>query len=135
MINWGSLFALIPNIRILFDENRDARHHQYDWMLGVAQYVIGFGCSFVSLRALETSSRSLLSKLSPSNLRSIVINPGTIVTFLGLIARMFADFQIASVVLSHRVINTDIVNSLVVPLFIVCVLAHYFVRKHYFFLM
>jgi hypothetical protein len=135
MVNWGSVFALIPNIRILFEENGDTRQHQYDWMLGVAQYIVGLVVSFVTLRALETSSRSLLSKVSPSSLRSIIINLGTIVTFLSLIARFFADIQIASVVLSHRVINTDIVNSLVVPLFIAALLAYYFVRKHYFFLM
>jgi hypothetical protein len=135
MVNWGSLFALIPNIRILLEESRGARHHQYDWMLGVAQYIVGMVVTFVALRALETSSRSLLSKVSPTNLRSIAINLGTIVTYLGLLARLFADIQIASVVLSHRVINTDIVNSLVVPLFIASVLAYYFVRKHFFFLM
>jgi hypothetical protein len=135
MVNWGSLFALICNIRILFEENVDSRQHQYDWMLGVAQYIVGLVITFLTLRALETSSRSLLSKVSPSNIRSIWLNLGTIVTFLGLIARFLADMQIASVVLSHRVINTDIVNSLVVPMFLACLLAYYLVRKHYFFLM
>lgn len=135
MVNWGSLFELIRNIRILFEEKGDTRHHQYDWLLGVAQYTVGFVITFVTLRALETSSRSLLSKVSPPNIRSISLNLGTIVTSLGLLARFLADMQIASVVLSHRVINTDIINSLVVPLFLASLLAYYFVRKHFFFLM
>jgi hypothetical protein len=137
MVNWGSLFALIPNIRILFEENRSVRHHQYDWMLGVAQYVIGFIITFVALRSLEISSRSLLSKVSPPSINHYwnYNYLGTIVTFVGLFSQLLADCQITMVVLSHRVINTDNVNALIFPILIGCTLAYYFVRKHYFFLM
>jgi hypothetical protein len=137
MVNWGSLFDLIPNLRNLFQENRTERRHQYDWLLGVAQYVIGGVISFGCLRAIDIASRSLLSKMSPpSPNRSWNQNYVCIlVTFAGLFAQFFANCQILMVVLSHRVINTDIVNALIIPMLIACSVAYYFVRKHYFFLL
>jgi hypothetical protein len=137
MVNWGSLFALIPNIRILFEENLSERHHQYDWLLGVAQYIIGFIATSTSLRALEISSRSLLSKVSPASVNHHwnYNYLSVLVTFVGLFSQLLADSQITMVVLSHRVINTDIVNALVFPILIAFCLAYYFVRKHFFFLM
>ena len=135
MVNWGSLFALIPNIKNLFKEDRSNRHHHYDWMLGVGQYIIGFIIAFTALRALGTGSRSLLSKVSPSNMHNVVINLGTIVTFIALFAQLFADFYIASVVLSQREINIDILNSLLMPSLIATLLMYILLRKHYFFLM
>jgi hypothetical protein len=135
MVNWGSVFAMAANLKILFTETKDMRHHYYDWLLGIPQYVIGFLLTFAGLKALEGASRSLLSKVSPPNLRNIMTNVGTIVTFVGLFAQFLANFQIVAVGLSHRYINTDIVNSLVMPLLIGCIVAYYFVRKHYFFLM
>ena len=100
-----------------------------------SQYTIGFSITFVGLRALGGASRSLLSKVSPYNAKGTVMNLGTVVTFLGLISQFLANFQITMVGLSHRVINTDIVNALVVPMLIGCLVAFYFVKKHYFFLM
>ena len=96
--------------------------------------MIGFTITFIGLKALQGASRSLLSKVSPVNLKSMGTSIGTIVTFLGLLAQFLADMQIMAVDLSHRVINTDIVNSLVVPILLACLAAFYFVRKHFFFL-
>jgi hypothetical protein len=135
MINWGSVFALAVNIRILFTEIRSMRQHHYDWLLGIAQYVIGFAITFISVTALQGAARCLLSKVSPPNLKSSFFNLGTMVTFLGLFSRVFANLQILTLGLSNRVINTDIVDALVVPMFIACLAAYYFVRKHFFFLM
>ena len=135
MVNWGSLFALIPNIKNLFKENGSNRRHHYDWMLGVGQYIVGFIITFTALRALGIASRSLLSKVSPPNLQNVVINLGTIVTFLTLFSQMFANVYISSIVLSHREINIDILNSLLTPSLIATLLMCYLVRKHYFFLM
>ena len=137
MVNWGSLFALIPNIRLLFQENSTERHHFYDWVLGVAQYSVGVVISYGALRGLEISTRSLLSKVSPPTVNHYWNHNyfGTVVTFVGLVSQLLADCQVTMVVLSHRVINTDIVNALVFPILICCGVAYYFVRKHYFFLM
>ena len=98
------------------------------------QYTIGFTITFVGLRALGGASRSLLSKVSPFNAKGTVMNLGTVVTFVTLLSQFIANFQITMVGLSHRVINTDIVNALVVPMLIGCLVAFYFVKKHYFFL-
>ncbi len=136
MVNWGSVFAMVANLRILFTETQDMRHHYYDWLLGIPQYLAGFLISFVGLRALHGASRSLLSKILPPNpRRNTVMNLGTVVTLFGLFAQLLANIQIVAVSLSHRLINTDIVNSLLMPMLIGCILVHYFVRKHYFFLM
>ena len=135
IVNWGSFCALIPNINNLFKEDRSNRHHQYDWMLGVEQYIVGFIITFTALRALGIGSRSLLSKVSPPNLQNIVINLGTIATFITLFSQLFAYFYIASIVLSQREINIDILNSLLMPISITTLLMYYIVRKHYFFLM
>lgn len=135
MTNWGSIFAMVVNLKILFTERKDMRHHFYDWLLGIPQYLIGFLLTYVAIRSLQSAAASLLSKVSPPNLRYIMVNMGTIGTVVGLVAQLLANLQILTVSLSHRVINTDIVNSLVVPLLIGCYLSYYYVRKHYFFLM
>ena len=135
MVNWGSFFALIPNLKNLLKANRSDRHHHYDWMLGVDQYIVGFLITFTALRALGIASRSLLSKVSPPNLQNVVVNVGTLVTFLTLLSQMLADFYISSIVLSHREINSDILNSSLMPSLIVTLLMCYLVRKHFFFLM
>jgi hypothetical protein len=57
------------------------------------------------------------------------------VTFASLAARVLGDIQILFVGLSHRLINTDIVNSLVIPLLAASIVAYYIVKKHFFFLM
>ena len=36
--------------------------------------------------------------------------------------------------LSHQLINTDIINSVVLPLVAACIVAIYIVKKHFFFL-
>jgi len=135
IVNWGSFFALMPNLNNLFKEDRSNRHHQYDWMLGVGQYVVGFIITFSALRALGIGSRSLLSKVSPPNLQNIVVNLGTITTFITLFSQFFAYCYISSIVLSQREINIDILNSLLMPISITACLMYYLVRKHYFFLM
>ncbi|KAG7355477.1 SPX domain containing protein [Nitzschia inconspicua] len=137
MTNWGSLFALIPKIREWFHEDKVERRHQYDWLLGVDQYVVGFILSFGSFHALEIASRSLLSKVIPTSAGRPRNNDlvFVIVTFLRLFSQFAGDCQITMVVLSHRVINTDIVNALVIPMLIGATVILYFVRKHFFFLM
>jgi hypothetical protein len=135
MVNWGSLLAMVLNLKILFTETLDDRHHQYDWFLGLPQYVLGFVVTFTGIKALHGASASLLSKVSPPQMGHVTTNLGTIVTFSGLIAQLLANFQIVAVGVSHRVINTDTVNSIVLPLLIGCMVAYYFVKKDYFFLM
>lgn len=110
-------------------------NHPYDWKLGVYQYTIGLSTVFAGLTALEVAALSLLSKVSPVNTRSIVINAGTIATFLGLAARLMGDSLILIIDLSHKLINVDIVNSLVFPLVLACFLLIYLIKKHFFFLM
>ena len=141
MINYASLFSLAGQVENLLDEEDDEDEttfvevHPYDSVFGIFQYVIGFTVVFTGIIAVEGASLSLMSKVAPARLKNVVINCGTIVTFASLAARVLGDVQILFVGLSHRLINTDIVNSLVIPLLIACTAAYYIVKKHFFFLM
>ena len=139
MINYASLFSLAGQVENLLNEEDDGptfvQVHPYDGAFGIVQYMVGFTTVFAGIIALEGASLSLMSKVGPPRLKSIMINCGTIVTFASLAARVVGDVQILFVGLSHRLINTDIVNSLVMPLLIACTVAYYVVKKHFFFLM
>lgn len=133
MVNWGSVVNLGVHVQSLF-RNTPYRIRQYDWVFGVLQYVIGLSITFAGIRALEPATLSLMSKVAPVTLTSVVVNCGTIVTILSLMTRIVGDLFIIVVGLSHRLINADIVNSLVVPLMILCLAAGYVVKRHFFFL-
>lgn len=138
MINYGSFLELALQIKELMSETEDKqRGSQYDWLVGIIQYFVGFSVTFFGLTALDSAALSLLSKVSPPRLRtsSASLQLGTIVTFVTLLARVIADLQILMIGLSHRLINTDLVNSLVLPLLVGCFVIGHFVRKHFFFLM
>jgi hypothetical protein len=135
MINWESLFSLISRASELWQDTDGLTNHPYDWRIGVLQYSIGAVIIFVGLNAHEEASLSLLSKASPATTRSVVIQIGTLSTFVGLFARLFADLHIVMVELSHKLINTDLVNALVLPLLLICFVLMYVVKKHFFYLM
>ena len=137
MFNWASAFSLASRFPSLLSDTDETQRKSlyYDWRLGVLQYVLGFTVVFLGLTALEGSTFALLSKISPPNLRSLVISVGTTATILTMVARLAADMQVLMVGLSHKLINTDMVNSLVVPLFLISFVAIFLVRRHYFFLL
>lgn len=60
---------------------------------------------------MEGAALSILSKLSPPRFRGVAVNAGTIVVFVGFIARLIGNMQLFFVGLSHRLINTDIINA------------------------
>ena len=137
MINFGSIIELAFQISDLFNKTAERQHdRKYDWLLGIVQYFVGLAVAFLGVTAIDGATLSLLSKVSPLRIRSssIALQLGTIVTFVSLLARVLVDAQILMTSLSHRLINTDLVNSVVIPLFIVCFIVAHFVRKHFFFL-
>jgi len=135
MINYGSIASLATHASELFANTQGRPSHPYDNRLGVIQYTVGLSVLFFGLIALEGAALSLLSKTSPANIRSVVVNVGTIATFSSFAARLMADSQILVFDLSHRMISTDIVNSLVMPLLLVTFVLSYVINKHFFFLM
>lgn len=134
MVNYASFVNLIIHIRVLFDKASERQYHPYDWILGSIQYLVGLSITYAGIMSMEPATLSLMSKLSPTKGKSIAVNSGTVVTLLSLAARSIGDLHILFVGLSHRLINTDIVNSLVVPLLLACLAAGYVVRRHFFFL-
>lgn len=135
MVNWQSMFALAELLPSVFAATDGRPRHLYDWKLGVVQYIVGLVVVYSSLVALEGASLSLLSKVSPVNTRSLVVNVGSMATCIGFIARFLGDFQIVMIDLSDMIISMDIVNALVVPLILACFLLLYVIRKHFFFLL
>ena len=134
MVNWGSVVNLAAHLQTLF-QNTPYKVHQYDWVFGVLQYVVGISISFTGVATMEPAILSLMSKVAPITLKSVVINCGNIVTVLSLVANIIGDLFIVLVGLSHRLINADILNSLAVPLLAACIASAYIVRRHFFFLM
>lgn len=138
MINYTSFIKLAFHVNDLLNEFEDKqRESKYDWLLGIIQYFFGFSVTFLSMISLDSATLSLLSKVSPPRIRSssVALQLGTIVSFVTLVARVIADGQIALVGISHRLINTDLINSLIFPLLIVAFVFAHYVRKHFFFLM
>ena len=111
LINWTSCFSLAQRVPNLLTESQNNQHtNTYDWSFGVFQYLFGVTVTYAGLVAVESATLSLLSKLSPLR-HSVVLNLGTVVVVIGFLARIVADLQLLSVVLSHRLINTDIINT------------------------
>jgi len=135
MINFSSIASLATHALELFANTEGRPSHPYDNRLGVVQYTVGLTIASLGLMALDGASLSLLSKTSPASIRSIFVQSSTIATFLSFIARLMADGQILVFDLSHRLINTDIVNSLIMPTLFFCFALAYLVNKHFFFLM
>ena len=132
MINWQSMFALAQLFPSLLSDTPGRLSHPYDGKLGVLQYVIGLILVYASFVALEGATLSLLSKLSPINVRSIIINVGTVSTFTCLIARILGDAHIIAIDVSHKLINADLVNALVVPLMLLSIWISYLIKKNFF---
>lgn len=135
MTNFGSMASLATQTPELFANTQGRLSHPYDGRIGVLQYTLGLSVVLLGLIAIDGASLSLLSKTSPSNIRSINVQSSTLTTFLTLIARLLADSQILVIDLSHKLINTDIVNSLIMPLLLVCFVLAYVVNKQFYFLM
>lgn len=65
----------------------------------------------MGLTSMQGSALSILSKISPPKFRGVAMNAGTIIVFVGFVARLIGDLQLFFVGLSHRLINTDIINA------------------------
>mmetsp|Transcript_11463 Transcript_11463/g.17613 ORF Transcript_11463/g.17613 Transcript_11463/m.17613 type:complete len:567 (+) Transcript_11463:100-1800(+) len=134
MFNYVSFINLMIHVRSIFDKTTEKAYHPYDWIFGTAQYLCGLSITFVGITSLEPCVLSLMSKLLPSKSKSIAVNGGSILAILTLTARVLGDMHILIVGLSHRLINTDIVNSLVMPLLLACLVAGFVVQRNFFFL-
>jgi hypothetical protein len=135
MVNWYSLFSLSVRIPRLFADEEGKGPQVYDWSLGVYQFVAGATVAFVGFASTEGANLSLLSKVSPPHLNGVFVNVGAITTFLAHFGRLGADTHILLVDLSRKLISTDLVNSIAIPLLLCSFLFLYMVRKNYFFLL
>jgi hypothetical protein len=146
MLNWSALYTLACQIYGLFVKHRTSTPATipnssesivivYDGKLGVVQYIAGSIALHIGLVALEGATLSLLSKISPlGSSRSVAMNVGSLVTIIGLSSKVFADANICFVDISQRMVNADIVNSMLVPTIICSLILSYYVKKNFFFL-
>jgi hypothetical protein len=135
-INYEALFFLCKDIHDLFRrESTDSPlTTYYDWDFGLTQYGFSATLMFLSSVALEGLSSTLMSKVSPAKLNKSPINCSVIGPVFGCLCRFLGNTIIVFVGFSHRVINTDMVNSLAFILVGICFCCVHIVRKHYFFL-
>ena len=132
MLNYEAIFLLIRGI--IKNEKKWIMPAIYDDLFGLLQYIVGFCILFVSASFIESSSLTLMSKVSPLHLRRYSIDNSFVVIVLSLLGRFMGDLLISAVDVSSWVFCSDIINSLLLPLLIGFVAANYLVRKHYFFL-
>lgn len=136
MVNYEALLVLLLHLRDVFRwaEGEDDRPTtNYDWSLGIAQYIVGTFVIMASITAIEGCTLSLMSKVAPAKLER-AINLGLIVSLIRPSTRFVADVFILLVGLSRRIINTDMINSLSLVLICACCAVYYLVKRHYFFL-
>jgi len=131
MINWVSIVSVARRIDSLLNDTSARHQHLYDWGLGVYQYTLGYTVAVIGLVSLRATAFAMLSKLSPPE----VLQVGAITTLLTYCGRIGATIQVLTVGFSHKVINLDFVNSLMVPLFVAAVAATLLVNRHYFLLL
>ena len=132
MVNYEALLVLLLHLRDVFRwaEGEDDRPTtNYDWSLGIAQYIVGTFVIMASITAIEGCTLSLMSKVAPAKL-----SLGLIVSLIRPSTRFVADVFILLVGLSRRIINTDMINSLSLVLICACCAVYYLVKRHYFFL-
>ena len=136
LINYEALFVLCKDFQHLFRwESTDSPlTTYYDWNFGLAQYCSSATVIFCSCIALEGLSTTLMTKVSPEKLNKSPCNCSVIGPMLFCLCRFLGNQLIVFVGFSHRMINTDMVNSLAFILLGICFFCFHIVRKHYFFL-
>jgi hypothetical protein len=135
MVNWASLFSLSARLPRLFTDIEGKGPQFYDGFVGVYQFVLGVSTIVLGLAALESANLALLSKVSPQHLNGAFVNIGAMTSFLTYLGRLCADVYILLVDVSHKLISTDLVNSIAIPILLTSILVAYMLRKRYFFLL
>lgn len=132
MVNYEAIYFLVRNV--IKNEKKWVMPAIYDDVFGIPQYILGFGVVFVSATFLESSTLTLMSKVSPLALKRYSIDNVFIVLFVSGVGRLVGDLLISAVDVSSWIFCSDIINSLLLPLLVGFVAGEYLVRKHYFFL-
>lgn len=135
-INFQALLEIFRDVKNVFQNAEPDRplSTYYDWNYGVTQYIllvpILFSCS-VSLDGLSTN---LLSKVSSEKINNSIINPSNLAPLALSFGRLIGDSIICLVSFSHRIINTDMINSISFVLIPLCIYPLYVIKKQYFLL-
>jgi len=129
--------VLLVNVLDIFGDDSSSKERAssyYDWSLGIIQYIVGATVIVMSAIVLEGVTLSLMSKVAPAKLSNTFLDCGLIVSLVSSFAKFTGDLLLLIVGLSHRIINTDMINSLSFCLLCACCAGYYVVNKHFFFL-
>jgi hypothetical protein len=83
---------------------------------------------------LDSLALSLISKVSPERLNKSTINSCIVAPMAMYIGRLIGDGTICLVSFSHRVINTDMINSISFVLIFLCVGSFQLIKKYFYFM-
>jgi len=135
-MNFEALILIFRDIEHVFRATESGAQvtTYYDWGYGLIQYQIFIPIIFACAISLESLALTLLSKVSPEKLNKSTINCSVVAPVVLYIGRLIGDGAICLVSFSHRVINTDMVNSISFVLIFVCICSFQLVKKYYFFL-
>lgn len=136
-VNYGELIRLFFETRNIFRQETEPYSEprtKYDWRFGRVQYCVGVTVIFICCIALEGVTLSLLSKVSHPRLNVSTFNCSVIVPLLICLGRIFGDAILLSVSISHRIINTDVVNSVSFVVLCLCWPCLHLVKKYFFYL-
>mmetsp|Transcript_12785 Transcript_12785/g.14428 ORF Transcript_12785/g.14428 Transcript_12785/m.14428 type:complete len:341 (+) Transcript_12785:1453-2475(+) len=136
-INYEALYILMKEIDSILrkeDSPNDTTTKYFDWNIGLEQYCLATCILFLCSIVIESASLSLMSKVSYSRLNASSINCSTLSPLISCIGKIIGSTILVVVGLSHRMIYTDIVNSISFFLIMSCACCYHVVKKHYFFL-
>lgn len=135
IFNYQALYILSKDIQHIFSmrSTDGPLATYYNWDYGVIFYWASAAIIFASSTALEGLSLSLLSKLSPTKLNDSPMNCSVLAPFVGCLGRLVGDAMIVIVGYSHRIVDTDMVNSIAFILLGLCLCCLHMLRKNFFF--
>lgn len=138
---YESVIDIYNEVLYLFrgDKGDDTRSnafliYDYDWGIGLYQYVIGTIILFASSVSIEGASLSLISKASTDKLNVSNINCTSLIPLQHCLGQIFAGLLLMVVMFSHHHIHTDVMNLISIFLLVASVFCLLNIKKYYFFL-
>lgn len=135
-INFEALIFIFRDIGHVFGATESGAEitTYYDWGYGSIQYQGLIPIIFTCAISLDSLALTLLSKVSPERLNKSTMNSCIVAPMVMYIGRLIGDGTICLVSFSHRVINTDMINSISFILIFLCISSFQLIKKYFFFL-
>jgi hypothetical protein len=135
-MNFEALILMFQDLEHVFGSTESGSEFTtyYDWGYGSIQYKTFIPIIFTCAVSLDSLALSLISKVSPERLNKSTINSCIVAPMAMYIGRLIGDGTICLVSFSHRVINTDMINSISFVLIFLCVGSFQLIKKYFYFM-